>query len=256
MLLKRQNEQEVQSQLVGYRWSITKKPKRLEKLWNGQFVSLPDKRVWPWWISKSRKRRKHVNAKPSWFFYFDEKPNSKEITDSLKVARTFPLENTIQDQTSETKKHAVKLLSSFSLSCDIGEVLTKWSTGGGGSGGGCKKDRTTETIVTRCFQFVRFSCKDEEELTFDVVDFSLCFPNLLVKFIKVITRRMETWTWWAFGLYRCYFWNDRLQKTSKRISVSSSKYSSLQQSCTSKEHERQLQRWWNCSGHTISTLRH
>ena len=25
--------------------------------------------------------RKHVNTKHSWFFYFDEKPNSKEITD-------------------------------------------------------------------------------------------------------------------------------------------------------------------------------
>ena len=29
--------------------------------------------------------RKHVNSKHSWFFYFDEKPNSEEIADSLKV---------------------------------------------------------------------------------------------------------------------------------------------------------------------------
>ena len=34
------------------------------------------------------------------FFYFDEKPNSKEID--------FAMENTIQDQTSETTKHAIK----------------------------------------------------------------------------------------------------------------------------------------------------
>ena len=34
-----------------------------------------------------------------------EKPNSKEID--------FAMENTIQDQTSETTKHAVKLLRSF-----------------------------------------------------------------------------------------------------------------------------------------------
>ena len=58
--------------------------------------------------------RKHVNTKHRWFFYFDEKPDSKEID--------FPMENTIQDQTT---KHAVKLLPSFSLSCDIGEVFTK-----------------------------------------------------------------------------------------------------------------------------------
>ena len=119
--------------------------------------------------------RKHVNTKHSWFFYFDEKPNSKEID--------FPMKNTIQDQTSETTKHAVKLLPSFSSSCDIGEVFTKWLTG---SGGGCKKDRTAQQIVTRCLKFLRFCCEDEEELTFDVVDFSLCSPNLLFKFIDYL----------------------------------------------------------------------
>ena len=49
-----------------------------------------------------------------------------------------------------------------------------WLTG---SGGGCKKDRTAQQIVTRCF-----CCEDEEELTFDEVDFSWCSPNLLFKF--------------------------------------------------------------------------
>ena len=119
--------------------------------------------------------RKHVNTKHSWFFYFDEKPDSKGID--------FAMENTIQDQTSETTKHAVKLLPSFSSSCDIGEVFTKWLTG---SGGGCKKDRTAQQIVTRCLKFLRFCCEDEEELTFDVVDFSLCSPNLLFKFIDYL----------------------------------------------------------------------
>ena len=90
------------------------------------------------------------------------------------------MENTIQDRTSETTKHAVKLLPSFSSSCDIAEEFTKWLTG---SGGGCKKDRTAQQIVTRCLKFLRFCCEDEEELTFDVVDFSLCSPNLLFKFI-------------------------------------------------------------------------
>ena len=124
--------------------------------------------------------RKHINTKHSGFFYFDEKPNSEEIADSLKVASNFSIEGTIQDQTSKTTKHAVKLLPSFSLSCDIGEVFMKWLTGSGGS---CKKDRAARQIVARCFKFLRFCCEDEEELTFDVVDFSLCSPNLLFKFI-------------------------------------------------------------------------
>ena len=54
--------------------------------------------------------RKHVNTKHSWFFYFDEKPNSKEITDSLKVTSNFSTEGTTQDQTSKTTKHAVTSL--------------------------------------------------------------------------------------------------------------------------------------------------
>ena len=139
--------------------------------------------------------RKHVNNKHSWFFYFDEKPNLTEITDSLKLARNVSMMNTIQDQTSETTKHAVKLLPSFSLSCVIGEVFTKWLTG---SGGGWKKDRAAQQIVTRCFKFLRVSCEDEEELTFDVVD-------VVVQVYRLLTRRMQARTWWAFGLHRCYF---------------------------------------------------
>ena len=123
--------------------------------------------------------RKHVYNKHSWFFYFDEKPTSKEITDS----RNVPMVKPIQDQTTESAKHAVKLLPSFSLSCDIAELFTKWLTG---SGGGYKKDRAAQQIVTRCFKFLRFCCEDEEELTFDVVDFSLCSPNLLFKFIDYL----------------------------------------------------------------------
>jgi len=117
------------------------------------------------------------------FFYFDEKPNLKEITDSLNGASKFPIESTSQGQTSETTKHAGKLLPSFLLSCDIGEVFTKWMIG---SGGGYKKDRAATQIVTRCLKFLRFCCEDEEKLSFDLVDFGLCSPNLLVKFIDYL----------------------------------------------------------------------
>ena len=129
-VLKRQNEQEVQSQLVGYRWSVTQ-------------------------------------TKRSWFFYFDEKPNSKEID--------FAMENIIQDQTSETTNHTVKLLPSVLSSCNIGEVFTKWLTG---TGSDCKEDHAAQQIVTRCLKFLRFCFEDEEELTF-----TWWTLNMLFKFI-------------------------------------------------------------------------
>ena len=71
---------------------------------------------------------------------------------------------------------------------DNGEVFTKWLTG---SGGGCKKDRTAQQILTRCLKFLRFWCEDEELLTFDVVDFSLRSPNLLFKFIDYLQEECK-----------------------------------------------------------------
>ena len=59
----------------------------------------------------------------------------------------------------------------------------KWLTG---SDSGYKRDRAAQQIVTRCFKFLRFCGEDKEELTFDMVDFSLCSPNLLFKFIDYL----------------------------------------------------------------------
>ena len=59
--------------------------------------------------------RKHVNTKHSWFFFFDP---SGEIT-----------------------KQTARVMPSFSVSSQIGDLLTKCLTG---SGGGCKKDRAAQ----------------------------------------------------------------------------------------------------------------
>ena len=114
--------------------------------------------------------RKHVNTKHSWFFFFDEKPDvssTKELADD--------------DTSGEiTKETARVIMPSFSVSSQIGELFTKWLTG---SGGGCKKDRAAQQIAKRCFKFLKFCCEDEDELSFEVLDFSLCSHSLLFKFI-------------------------------------------------------------------------
>ena len=120
--------------------------------------------------------RKHVNIKHSWFFYFDQKPDLGELAACAKEGANDAKSGEITIQTA-------RVLPSFSVSSKIGESFTRWLTG---SGGGCKKDRAAKQIVTRCFKFLRFCCEDEEELTFDVVDFSLCSPNLLFKFIDYL----------------------------------------------------------------------
>ena len=55
-----------------------------------------------------------------------------------------------------------------------------------GSGGGCKSDRQAQQIVSKCLTFLKFCCEDEEELTFDIVDFNLCSPYLLFKFVDTM----------------------------------------------------------------------
>ena len=79
----------------------------------------------------------------------------------------------------------------------------KWLTG---SSGGYKKDRGDQKIVTRCFNFLRFCCEVEEELTFDVVDLSLCSPNLLLKFIDYLQDECKLGRGERLGyIDACYF---------------------------------------------------
>lgn len=92
--------------------------------------------------------RKHVNTKPSWFFFFDEKPDQGGLVASTK-------ELVDVDKSSEIAKPPCRVLPSFSVSSPIGESFTKWLTG---SGGGCKKDRAAQQIVKRCFKFLKLCC--------------------------------------------------------------------------------------------------
>ena len=47
--------------------------------------------------------RKDVSTEHSWFFYFDVRPDSKQVTESLMIGRN-------EDETSETTKHCVQFL--------------------------------------------------------------------------------------------------------------------------------------------------
>ena len=120
--------------------------------------------------------RKHVNIKHSWFFYFDEKPDLGRLAACAKRSASDVRSSEITPQTA-------RVLPSFSVSSRIGESFTKWLAG---SGGGCKKDHLAQQIVKRCLKFLKFCCEDEEELSFEVVYFSLCSHSLLFKFIDYL----------------------------------------------------------------------
>ena len=66
-----------------------------------------------------------------------------------------------------TSSQTARAFPAFSVFGQIGQEFTQWLTG---SGGGCKKERA-------------YCCEDEEELSWEIVDFSLCSPSLLFKFV-------------------------------------------------------------------------
>ena len=79
-----------------------------------------------------------------------------------------------------TSSQTARAFPAFSVFGQIGQEFTQWLTG---SGGGCKKERAAQQIVKRSFKFLKFCCEDEEELRWEIVDFSLCSPSLLFKFV-------------------------------------------------------------------------
>ena len=50
--------------------------------------------------------------------------------------------------------------------------------------GGFKAIAKHNKLSAKCLKFLKFCCEDEEELTFHIVDFSLCSPDLLFKFVN------------------------------------------------------------------------
>ena len=48
-----------------------------------------------------------------------------------------------------------------------------------------------QQIVNRCLKFLKFCCEEEEELNFEVMDFSLCSPSLLFKLIDYLQEECK-----------------------------------------------------------------
>ena len=125
--------------------------------------------------------KKHVKNKHSWYYHFDEKPDSAQI-DTLNV------DETNKCKASDQKIIPLKSRATASLdpTNNIAKNFFSWLTG---SGGGCKSDRQAQQIVSKCLKFLKFCCKDEEELTFDIVDLSyahrISFSSLLIRCVMI-----------------------------------------------------------------------
>ena len=223
----------MQSQLVGYRWNVTKTKRLLlekddaDSLYHC-LIQLCEHEG----FQSQSGCRKHVNNKHSWFFCFDEKPrvDLKLAANSLKVPTKSSASSTNDDDVSSTRsKLGARSMPSSSTSRKIGEQFATWLSG---SGGGYKKDRPAQQIVNRCLKFLKFYCEEEEELNFEVMDFSLCSPSLLFKFIDVyLQEECKLGHGGRLGY---------IDAISELIEHQMENY--LPRNCTSREHARQWQR--------------
>jgi len=123
-------------------------------------------------FASQRGCRKHVKLNHGWFYYFDKKPEDKCAS---HVSMSMP------DKIPKTKTSP--LLPSFSVSSTIGNDFLKWLTG---CGGGAKVHRDAKQIVSRVFKFLKFCCEDEDEVTYDIIDFSISSPIMLFKFVDAL----------------------------------------------------------------------
>ena len=133
-------------------------------------------------FSMQRGCRKHIMNKQSWYYYFDKKPDSTQI-------------NMLSQWNQQIVKPVIKRLhriragqlSLLILQTTLPRTFFLWLTG---SGGGCRSYWEAQPIISKCLKFLKFCCEDKGELTFDMVDFSLCLPNLL---FKVVDTMQDDW---------------------------------------------------------------
>ena len=131
--------------------------------------------------------------------YFNEKPcvDLKNAANSSKVPTKLCASRTVVDDVSSTRsKPSARLMPSFSSSSQISDQFTTWLAG---SGGGYKKDHPAQQIVNRCLKFLKLCWEEEEELNFEVMDFSLCSPSLLCKFIDYLQGECKLGLGWRLG---------------------------------------------------------
>ena len=117
--------------------------------------------------------RKHVKSNHGWFYYFDVKPDVRQTVSSDGSTPSGKREKPVGSS----------IIPTFPVSSAMGESFSDWLTGCGGGG---KLPRDAKQIVSRAFKFLKFCCEDEEEVTDEIMDFSISSPIMLFKFVDAL----------------------------------------------------------------------
>ena len=73
----------------------------------------------------------------------------------------------------------------FDITCFLSKEFDKWLVG---SGGGFKTKKQAKQVIRKSFKYLKFCFEDEEEeeLSWDIVDFCLSSPSFVFKFVDAM----------------------------------------------------------------------
>ena len=133
--------------------------------------------------------RKHVKKNHLWLYYFDEQPDLSQTNSNSDD----------EQETTQIMENTKKSVACFDIT--LGKEFDKWLVG---SGGGGKTQRQAQQVVRKSFKGLKFCFEDdeEEELSWDIVDFCLSSPSLISKFVDAMQSEWEAGSCCSLG---CYF---------------------------------------------------
>lgn len=104
----------------------------------------------------------------------------------MQILKNLPM---MISESSEITNPASRVLPLFSVPSQMGESFTKvvdWKWWG-------LQERWHSSVDSpkRCLKFLNFCCEDEKELSFEVVDLSLCSQSLLFCSLSTTCRMNE-----------------------------------------------------------------
>ena len=121
--------------------------------------------------------RKHITQKHGWYFYFDEKPNIKEVLPKISLCK---------NRVNKRKRQSTKDMPMFSKTCSLYLAFKNWLLTPGGGG---KSNIQADQVGCRVLKYLKFCCKDEDatwDIPNQIADYCLGTVSLLSDFVSFL----------------------------------------------------------------------
>ena len=128
--------------------------------------------------------RKHVYTKHGWYYYFDKRPNPKEV---------LPKQLTTQENgfSRPKKKSNTTQIPMFLKDSNLSKLFRIWLCS---AGGGSKGKTQADQICTKVLKYLKFCCQDMEstwEIPDHQVDYCLGSVSMISDFVEFLSNEWK-----------------------------------------------------------------